>query len=193
MMYAPISQTRPSITNEMTIVLSTTTDPLGAARTVRSLVHRIDPDVPLYDVRSMEEVHADTVKGQRFSMFLIGLFAVVAGILAVVGIYGVISFIVGQRVPELGLRMALGAQRGRIARMVLFKGLSLTVAGVTLGLAGAIALTRLLTGMLYGITPTDPLTYGGMTALLFAAAALACYVPARRASRVDPMVLMRAE
>jgi ABC-type antimicrobial peptide transport system permease subunit len=166
MMYATISQTRRSIASEVTVVLSTTTDPLAAASAVRSRVHRIDPNVPLYDIRSMEAVLADAVRAQRFSMFLIGLLAVVAATLAVVGIYGVISFIVGQRTAELGVRMALGAQGGRIARMVLFKGLSLT---------------------------GDPLTYGGTTLLLLAVAALACYVPARRASRIDPMVVMRAE
>jgi ABC-type antimicrobial peptide transport system permease subunit len=142
---------------------------------------------------AMDETVARSIGQKRFTMTLLAAFAGIALLLASVGIYGVLSYLVGQRTQEIGVRMALGAQRLNVLAMVLGDGARMTLAGVGIGMVAALGLTRLMASMLFGVKPTDPLTFGGVAVLLCAIALLACYVPARRAMRVDPMVALRRE
>ena len=141
----------------------------------------------------MERMVADSMAQRRFSMFLFGIFAAIALTLAVVGLYGVMSYAVAQRTHEIGLRMALGAQRGDILKMIVGQGLLIIAVGLAAGLLGALALTRVMSSLLYEVSATDPLTYTGIALLLAAVALLASYLPARRATKVDPMVALRYE
>ena len=141
----------------------------------------------------MNEVIADSLAPRRFSMILLDAFAVVALLLASLGLYGVISYLVGQRTHELGIRLALGAQRKDVLRLVLSHGMKMVLGGVVLGLVAALGLTRLLAKMLYGVSATDPATFTVIALLLTAVALLACFVPARRATKVDPLVALRYE
>ena len=141
----------------------------------------------------MNDVVAESVARQRFNMTLLGIFASVALALAAVGIYGVMSYSVTQRTQEIGIRMALGARRADVVRMVVGHGVGLAIAGIGIGLAFAFALTRVMNTLLFGVTATDPLTYAGLSALLLFVTAVACYVPARRATRIDPTVALRYE
>jgi ABC-type antimicrobial peptide transport system permease subunit len=143
--------------------------------------------------QTMNEVIAGSLGQQRFSMILLGVFAAVALLLASLGIYGVISYLVGQRTHELGIRIALGAQRRDVFGLVLSQGMKMALAGVGLGLVVALGLTRVLTRMLYGVSATDPMTFAVITVLLITVALLACFVPAWRATRVDPLVALRDE
>jgi len=179
--------------NDLTLVIRTATDPATLAPALRQVVAEMDKDLPLYDVRTMESLVARSVARQRFSMTLVGVFAVLALLLSAVGIFSVMSFLVAQRTHEIGIRMALGAQARDILSMVIRHGIGLTLVGVALGLAGAFALTRLMSGLLYEVSATDPFVYGGITALLAAVALLACYLPARRATKVDPLIALRYE
>ena len=179
--------------SDMTLVVRTKGDPASLTPALRQAVAEMDKDQPLYDVRTMDSLVARSVARQRFSMTLVGVFAVLAMLLAAVGIFSVMSFLVAQRTHEIGVRMALGAQPRDILSMVVRQGLVLTLAGVCVGLAGAFALTRLMSGLLYEVSATDPVVYGSITALLAAVAVLACYVPARRATKVDPLIALRYE
>jgi putative ABC transport system permease protein len=141
----------------------------------------------------MDEILADSVAQPRYQTMLLGLFGIAALILAAVGTYGVTSYSVAHRTHEIGVRMALGAEKSDVLKMVIGQGLKLTLMGVAIGIAGALALTRFLASLLYGITPTDPLTFLAVSVALMAVALLACYIPARRAANVDPMVALRYE
>ena len=168
-------------------------DPLRLATAVRKEVQAIDPDQPIAAVRSMEQVVAESVGAPRYRTLLLGLFAFVALLLAAIGIYGVTSYAVAQRTHEIGIRMALGAQTRAVHRLVIGQGITLALVGVSAGLIGAFALTRLLAGLLFGVTATDPMTFTGVAVILTVIALIACWIPARRAARVDPMVALRHE
>jgi putative ABC transport system permease protein len=179
--------------SSMTLVLHTLGDPEAIVPAVRRALHAVDPDQPIADVRTMNQVMADIVGRARFNTLLLGLFAALATVLAAIGIFGVMSYSVALRTREIGLRMALGAQRGIVLRLVLRQGLLLTLLGIALGVTGALALTRLLRGLLYEVSATDPVTFGAIALLLVAVSWIACYIPARRAARVNPLIAMRYE
>ena len=160
---------------------------------VRRLVAELDPELPVHDMRPMEQVMAETMSTRRITLWLVGAFGAIALVLAVVGIYGVMSYAVTERVHEIGVRMALGAQRRDVLRLVVGKGMRLAAAGLALGAIAALAATRTMTGLLFGVRASDPLTYVSICALLGAAAFAACYLPASRATRVDPLVALRYE
>ena len=149
-------------------------------------MRQLDPGLAIADLRVMNQVTDAAVSGQRFTLFLVGLFAVLALVLATIGIYGVISYSVNQRMHEFGLRMALGARPGDLVRMILRQGVTLSVAGAAIGLVCAAGLTRLLGSLLYGVGGRDPVTFAGVALLALVTTALACYVPARRAAEADP-------
>jgi predicted permease len=173
-------------------LIRTSMAPLQMERQVRAAVHAVGPEQPVDRFRTLEQVREGTLDSPRLTALLLALFAALAVAITATGIAGVISFSVGQRIQEFGIRMALGAAPRAVLGMVLMQGLTLVGVGLGLGLTAALLLTRLMTGLLYDIAPTDPLTYLAVALLLFAAAALACFVPARRATAVDPMVALRA-
>jgi putative ABC transport system permease protein len=177
----------------MTIVVRTATPPLSLVPAIRGVLHRMDKDQPMAKIRTMDQLVANSVAGSRFMMFLLSAFAGLALVLACIGIYGVMAYSVVQRTQEIGIRMALGAQKNDVLRMVVGQGFRLTLPGTFMGIAGAIALTRFLSSLLYGVTPTDPPTFVAVSLLLTAVALLACYIPARRATRVDPVVALKYE
>jgi putative ABC transport system permease protein len=165
----------------------------GLAPSVRGEVKSLDASLPVYNVRTMRDVVDEAVSPKRLTMFLLAFFALSALVLAAVGLYAVMSYAVAQRRHEIGIRLALGAQGEDILRLVLSQGLVLTLVGLALGLVGALMLTRVMASILYGVSATDPLVFGGVASVLAAAALLACYVPARRATKVDPMIALRYE
>jgi len=156
-------------------------------------VAQIDPDLPIGDVKTMEQIIEESTGEPRFRSFLIASFAVLALLLSAVGVYGLISFTVTQRVPEIGVRLALGASPRQVFTQVIGQGLRLAAIGVGLGLVAAAAATTLVRGLLFDTSATDPVVYGALAVLLLAVAGFACYVPARRAMRVDPMTALRSE
>ncbi|MBA3242300.1 MAG: ABC transporter permease, partial [Acidobacteria bacterium] len=177
----------------MALVIRTAADPEGLAPAVRSEVRALDRDLPVYNVRTMQAVIAESLSPKRLAMFMFAAFAVCALLLAGVGIYAVMSYAVTQRTHEIGIRMALGAQASDILRMVVGHGVVLTLAGLGIGLAASFAMTRAMSQMLYGVSATDPLTFAGISLLLAGVALLASFIPARRATKVDPMVALRYE
>jgi predicted permease len=160
---------------------------------VRHTLQQANSENIVYSAQTMNEVIADSLAARRFSMEILGVFAALALLLSSVGIYGVISYGVGQRTQEIGIRLALGAQRGDVLRLVLGQAARMTLIGVAIGLGAAFGLTRLMNTMLFGVSATDPLTFGGVALLLALVALAAAYIPARRATRVDPMVALRYE
>jgi putative ABC transport system permease protein len=177
----------------MSLALRTSLDPRGLANTVQREVLALDADQPVYLIRTMEEFLGNSIARRKFSMFLLAVFAGIALLLAAVGIYGVISYAVTQRSHEMGIRIALGASRGSVLKLVLGQSLVLTVAGVVLGIAGSLALTRLISALLFDVKPNDLATYALVPAFLLAVALLASFIPARRATKVDPIVVLRYE
>jgi len=160
---------------------------------VREQVQSVDPTLPVSGAQTLNETVSASLSERRFSMEIVALFALTALLLAGLGIYGVISYIVSERTHEIGIRIALGAGRRGILQMVLRQGLGLAIAGAAVGLVGAAVVSRLMAGLLYGVRPADPLTFAGVALLLIGVALLACYIPARRAMRVDPLVALRYE
>ena len=147
----------------------------------------------MYNVRTMDGIIAGSLAARRFSMILLGIFAALALVMSCVGIYGVISYLVGQRTHEIGIRIALGAERRDVLRMVLAEGAKMALVGVAIGLVAAFGLTRLMASMLFGVSAHDPLSFAGVAGLLILVALVACYIPARRATKVDPMMALRYE
>src|SRR3984957_3066873 len=160
---------------------------------VRAMVQSVDPELPVYGAQTLDDAVSASLEQRRFSMNIVAAFAVTALLLAALGIYGVISYIVSERTLDIGIRLALGAQRGKIMGMVLRQGLGLAMAGAGLGLVGSVIVSNLMAGLLYGVMPADPLTFVGVTLVLTGVALAACYIPARRAMRVDPMIALRYE
>jgi len=175
------------------LAVKTKGDPTSLAPAIRNEVSQIDKDQPISNVGTMEQIVAATVAPQKFATWLLAVFAASAMLLAAIGIYGVMAYSVTQRTHEIGIRMALGAGRRDVLRMVVSQGMKLALVGVALGLVGAFALTRLLSSLLFGVSATDPLTYGVVSLLLASVALLACLIPARKATRVDPMIALRYE
>jgi putative ABC transport system permease protein len=189
-MYVNYAQTPPFAMN---LVVRAAGDPAHLTNAIRRELQSLDKDVPIYNVKTMEQRFSESAAQPRFRTLLLGLFALVALILASIGIYGVISYSVAQRTHEIGLRVALGAQTGDVLRLVIGQGIRLVIIGAALGLVGAIAVTRLMSSLLFGVTATDPMTFAGVSFLLGTVALLACYLPARRAMKVDPMIALRYE
>jgi putative ABC transport system permease protein len=190
-MYVPYAQD--SGWGSMSLVVRTKGDPLSVTTATRAEIRAIDKGIPVYNLRTMNDVLATSVAQRRMSMLLLSAFAGVALLLAMIGIYGVTAYYVTQRTQEIGIRIALGASVGDVMTLVLQSGMLLAVIGVGLGLAGAFALTRLLASLLFGVTPTDALTFAAVSFCLLSTALFACYLPARRASRIDPLVALRYE
>jgi putative ABC transport system permease protein len=177
----------------MAVYLKTTVTPTSLSQLVRQQVQAVDPDLPVFGERTMEDLVSTSLAQRRFAMQLVGAFGAVALLLAGVGIYGVMAYSVNQQTREIGIRLALGANPRDILQWVLKQGVQLTLIGVTTGMVGAFALTRLLRGLLFGVEPIDPITYAALALLLAIVSLVACYIPARRATRVDPIIALRHE
>ncbi|MBD0372277.1 MAG: ABC transporter permease [Pyrinomonadaceae bacterium] len=177
----------------MALVVRTNSEPTQFAQAIRNEVRSLDAEQPVYNIKTMEQIVDESISAKRLAMVMLGFFAFGALLLAAIGIYAVMSYAVTSRSHEIGIRMALGAQPGDILKLIIGQGLVLTMIGVGFGLLGAFAMTRAMTEILYGVEATDPLTFGGISLLLSAVAFIACYLPARRATRVDPMVALRYE
>jgi predicted permease len=175
------------------VAMRSTSDPALLANQLRLAVRQLDPELAVADLRLMNQIAGTALSSRRFALFLIGLFALLALVLATSGMYGVISYSVSRRMHEFGLRMALGARPRDLLRLILSQGLTLSIAGAAIGLLCAIGLTKLLGSLLYGVTATDPLTFAAVALLVLATTTLACYLPARRAANADPMHSLRAE
>jgi MacB-like periplasmic core domain/FtsX-like permease family len=176
---------------DLAILLRGRLDPAAIPVQLREQVQAVDPELPVFGAQTLSDTVTASLAERRFAMEMVALFAVTALLLAGLGIYGVISFIVSERAHEIGIRLALGAQRRNVLEMVLQQGLRLAVAGAAAGLVGALIVSHLMAGLLYGVRPTDPATFAGVALLLVGVALLACYVPARRATKVDPMSTLR--
>jgi putative ABC transport system permease protein len=174
-------------------IVRTTSEPLHLASGIRSAVEAVDKDQPIFDVQTMQQRIASSIGSRRFSMFLLTVFALLALTLAAVGLYGVVSYSVSQRTHEIGIRMALGAGREDVVRMVLGQGFRLTLFGLLLGITAAFGLTRFLSSLLFAVRPVDYVTFLGVAILLGVIALFATLIPARRATKVDPLVALRYE
>ena len=177
----------------MAVVVKTTTEPAAMLTTMGQQVSQLDPALPIFGIQTMREIRNNNVAPERLNLGLLGGFAVLALILAIIGLYGLLAFTVTQRQREIGIRMALGAQPFDVLNLVVGQGMRLILAGVVIGLLGSFALTRVLASVLFKVEPTDPLTFVTVTFSLCVVALLACYIPARRATKVDPMVALRYE
>jgi putative ABC transport system permease protein len=188
--YLPASQ---APLTDMTLLVRTTTDPLSVVGAVRQAVWSIDPNQPISDVNTLASLVDDNIAQRRLNMLLMGLFGGLALLLSAVGLYGLLSHAVTQRTQEMGIRMALGAQAGDVLKLVLKQGMALALAGEVIGLSAAFALTRMIRGLLFGVTPNDAMTYIAVVGVLTVVALFACYIPARRATKVNPLVALRYE
>jgi len=177
----------------MGLVVRTSGRPEDLINATQKQVWSLDPEQPALRVAAMEDILMKAVELPRFNMLLFGVFAVVALLLAAIGIYGLMAYLVVQRTHEIGIRIALGARSSDALRLVMGHGMKLAAMGMAIGLAAALALTRLIRSWLFGVSATDPLTFAGIVALLTAVALLACYLPARRATKVDPLIALRHE
>jgi putative ABC transport system permease protein len=197
-LYWPVKQLTDSSTAEfqsfpLTLAARSTSAGMNLAGPIRDAVHQIAPDLPVVNVVTMQDYISDSLAPQRFSMLLLASFAGLAALLAAIGIYSLLSYAVRRRLREIGIRMALGAQRGEVLRMILGQGVRLALLGAGIGLLASLALTRLMSSQLFGVNATDPLTYSVVALMLVLIALAACYLPARRATGVDPMVALRYE
>jgi putative ABC transport system permease protein len=194
LVYAPLTQhKREGWSNSLMLAVKSSVPPTTLTSAVTEQVRGLDPDQPVTAVRTIDELLRRTLSEARFSLLLFGLFAGLALVLAAIGIYGVMATTVTQRRQEIGLRMALGAQKQDVLKLIISQGMILVAIGVGVGLLFAVALTRLMSTLLFEVSPTDPLTLMVITLLLSVVALLACYLPARRATKVDPLVALRYE
>jgi ABC-type antimicrobial peptide transport system permease subunit len=201
MTYVPLAQTIPDAAagqilgffNNVNVIVRSDRDPSSVVAGVRNALERLDPALPVPRMQSVTDIVSESVKPQRFSMTVVALFAGVALALAAIGIYGVLANVVTQQTHEIGVRVALGATASDVLWMVLRRALALMAAGVAMGVAGALALTRVMTGLLYEVRPTDAVTFLGAALVLAVLALVASLVPAWRATRVDPLIALRAE
>ncbi len=173
------------------IVIRTTADPAALAATVRAEVQAVDKTIAAYDIRTMAQVRSESVAQRRFVLILVAAFGVLALVMAAVGVYGVMALVVSERTAEMGIRLALGAQPGAVLRLVVRQGVALAATGVSIGVAASIAMTPLLSTQLYGVGALDPPTMAAVPALLLAVAAIACWLPAHRAMKIDPVNALR--
>jgi len=180
-------------TRVMTVAFRSRTNSAAMLSAMKTELRNLDPDLPMYHVRTMEQQVKESLAQRRFSMTLLGVFAGVALALATIGIYGVMAYLVNQGTRELGIRIALGASQRNILSLVVRQGMMLAVSGVTIGLAAAFLMTRLMRSLLFGVEATDPLTFAGISLLLGGITLFACYVPAQRAARIDPLISLRCE
>jgi ABC-type antimicrobial peptide transport system permease subunit len=191
--YTPFSQAQKSFMLGGLFVLRSSVEPSSLIASVRDGIRAIDPESAIYKANTLDELISETTKGQRFSAFLLSVLAALAIGLSAVGLYGVMSYLVGQRTREIGIRMALGAQYIDMLRWVIRQGMAPVVTGMTIGLGASVALTRLMKSLLFEVSATDPTTFVVSAMLLALVAFLACWIPARRATKVDPLVALRSE
>jgi predicted permease len=188
--YRPFNQ---SPRSDSRILLRTTTNPMILARQVEEMVHQIDPQQPVTDIQTLEQVRYESLSSPRLTAFLLTLFAALALVITAAGISGIMALTVSQRTREIGIRMALGASKANVLGMVMRQGIGLVMIGLLAGIAGAVVLTRLMSSVLFGVEPTDPLTFLGVTLVLIIVAAVSCFLPARRVTNIDPMIALRTE
>jgi len=190
-MYLPYWQGDLSDLSEMALMVRTDVDSQSMAGVLREEIRKLDAETPIAEIKTMDRVVSESVSRRRFQMFLLSVFAGVAAVLAAIGIYGVVSYSVTERTNEIGIRLALGAARSDVFRMVLKQGMIPALTGVSVGLVGAFALARLIRNLLFGVSPSDPATLFVISMVLTIVALLACWIPARRATKVDPMLALR--
>jgi putative ABC transport system permease protein len=188
--YLPLAQ---ETARSLSLVVRTAIDPTSLTSAIEGIVRDLDKDLPLFEVRTMTDVLNASIARERMSMLVFAVFAIVALTLASVGLYGVVAHGVTERTHEIGVRMALGAEARHVRGLVVRQGLSMALVGTAIGVAGALALSRWIQALLFGVTATDPATFAAVVAALLAVATIACYIPAWRATRVDPTTALRAE